>query len=514
MKVTHPLITLSYPTPSHNPSLSLSIPHSIHLLAPPLQPPFRTHPLIPSHTLLHALTRSARDKFKQVVNPQKKATPFAAMIARRKAEMDKKGKKGGRGGAQDSDKNPSSSQSVGTTERLSVRIKSLAAQRHFSVETSRKPLSLSSSQVSLTTKAPSRNSGTSGKTTGPITNPSTEKSTGPPPSSPTKSGKDRSSLFQPTTSSSTGPLPEERLDHVDRLIWLGLTHQVDNSDELHRKSAPTLAKRFLRVSGRGHSFMSDGRNRSDDDDENHMKDGHYKVKGKGGGVGLTRWSRKFRQQLLGTSNVNGNPDPTCLPFLQPTTDGKVVPMAGGGGRSGTSPHPLHPRTTDNKTDQYYRGGGDNIANKGGQENHSDDRYRYNEIHEMNHGHDHHNHENNNQSMSTSNNAGGQGLGYRRYHKLHILSSSSAISQKTLTHPRTPSYPRNIPSDTPSHTLISRNHQSSSLLKPLLTTGGGGVENMSSHRPPPQSSSGYPRIYVRPEMVVRRDVEHLRLLRRR
>ena len=356
------------------------------------------------------------------------------MIARRKAEMDKNGKKGGRGGAQDSGKNPSSSQSAGTTGRLSVRIKALAAQRHFSVEASRKPLALSSSQASLATKAPSRNSGTFVKPKGSVTNPSTEKSTGQPASSsPTKSGKDRSSLFQPTTSSSTGPLPEERLDYVDRLIWLGLTHQVDNSDELHRKSAPTLAKRFLRLSGRGHSFMSDGRDRNDDDDEIYVKDGKHKVKGKEGGVGLTRWSRKFRQQLLGTSNVNNNSDPTCLPFLQPTTDGKVVPMAGGGGRNGTSPHPLHPRTTDNKTDQHYRGG-DNIANKGGLENHSDDRYRDNEIHEMNHGHDHHNHENNNQAVSTSNNAGRQGLGYRRYHKLHTLASSSAISQKTLTHP--------------------------------------------------------------------------------
>ena len=446
-----------------------------------------------------------------MVNPQKKATPFAAMLARRKAETDQ-GKKGG--GVQDSDNHGSSA--GGTTERLSVRIKALAAQRHFSVvDTSRKPSvaaaasSSSSSSSSLNALAPFRNSITSSKesvqpppplsteptaeqgtnkTSSGDTMPTTEKSAEPAPpqssssssSSPSKSGKfyrqasvnrppaaDRSSLFPPSassfSSSTTGLLPEERLDHVDRLIWLGLTHQVDNSDELHRKSAPTVARRFLRVGGRSlsYSLMMDGRDLADEDETCQKDNSHYRVKTKAGGVGvshLSLWARKFRQHVLGTNavlsggngrnqrsstddvNKGSGPDPgssqssqsNCLPFINPTTDQKVVPTAGGGGGTGTRPRPLHPRPADtNKHDQSQsqsqsRGSGDGAGRRGGHGNHSDDPYHESNGNDMLEGRG--NHDNNNRSFMPSNNAGGQGqgLGYDRQYRQHTLANSTTL----------------------------------------------------------------------------------------
>ena len=378
----------------------------------------------------------ARDKFKQVVNPRKKATPFAAMIARRKAEADK-AKKGG-GGAQASDNH--GSESGGTKERLSARIKALAAQRHFSVvDHSRRPLVASASSSSVNALTSSKT--ISGKdnssahpphSTKPTTEQamsktallSTEKSNVPPvaPPSPSKAGSSRgssdtmsrqASLYRPL--SSIGLLPEERLDHVDRLIWLGLTHQIDSNDDLHRKSAPTIARRFLRMSRQGRSQSSiilDGRDLADEDDSN-KKDNHYKVKAKGGLSHISRWASKFRQQFTGSTassgdngtgyrlyrstDHNNNPGSnaapsSCLPFINHATDGKIVPTAGGGGGGGSSPYPLHHRPIDHKLDQDQSSSVDTNEMPDGRDRDRD----------VN--------ENNNQLFSSSNNAGRRGLG--------------------------------------------------------------------------------------------------------
>lgn len=434
----------------------------------------------------------ARDKFKEVVIPQKKATPFAAMLARRKAAESDNGKKGqgqgggGQGGGvHNHDKHDdvvasttAASKSTGSKERLSVRIKALAAQRHFSVvDHSRRPSAAmysSTNPTGISLKAIARrNSTISGqppqpatteKTTGQNTNKSTKGNTVlsssqpvPPsssssmPLSPSKSVKihrqgsiyrpsmvDRSSLLFQSTAGAL--LPEERLDHVDRLIWLGLTHQIDNNDELHRKSAPTVANRFLRMSGGGgqknssnhhrvHAAISlDRRNIADEDDSN-QKDNHYKVKGKGGGrmrglSHLSRWAKTFHNQRTNTEIVNNKgghsggstlAQSSCLPFLNSSSssDMKVVPTIGG---NGTSPHPLHPRpTTDIKNDRGHDDVG--ISDDRGRDpsSHSDDPYYHSHppneplLHNGSAGGGGNNNESNNQSWSTLSNAGRLGL---------------------------------------------------------------------------------------------------------